>query len=246
VCYNQSECREIAPGYFELVYGYRRYLGALKAGLEIIPCTIMDIDDRQAREIMLPENAMREDPNPMEVADFIEGMKRDFDYKEKQIGAIIDKSESYVSNVLRVFREPFLREMVQSGKTTFSLALELLAIRPNPLTEPAEYQKWRTFGAKSSAISSSKAIRRLRQKDKPREMPAHDFVHNDVYAKEIPPQKEGGDDVPNFAKTVIWLLLTYAIGLISRLSFGKQLSIERNVDSTPGTVIPHYVLVTPE
>jgi ParB/RepB/Spo0J family partition protein len=155
--------REIAPGYYELVYGDRRYLGTVKAGLETIPSTIMDLDDRQTREIMLVENEARLDPNPMDIAEHIEGMVQDYGYLEKEIAAMIDKSEPYVSNVLRVFREPFLREMVRSGKITFSAALELLTIRPDPLTEPSEYQNWKTFGAKSSEMGGSKAIRRKRQ-----------------------------------------------------------------------------------
>jgi len=242
--------REIAPGYYELVYGYRRYLGTVKAGLETIPSTIMDLDDRQAREIMLVENEAREDPNPMDIAEHIEGMVQDYGYLEKGIAAMIDKSEPYVSNVLRVFREPFLREMVRSGKITFSAALELLTIRPDPLTEPSEYQNWMTFGAKSSEMGGSKAIRRRRQGKSMRlgqklvEAASHP-ISDGRRDGENTVQKFSADDGSNFAKMVI-LLLTMAITLVSRHVSAMNSQDGSSVDRVRGTALPHYVPVNSE
>jgi ParB/RepB/Spo0J family partition protein len=150
----------------ELVWGHRRYLGARAAGLSTIPSIVMDLDDKEALELKLAENYMREDPNPMDAARFFERVIGDYGYKEAELGSLIDRSKSYVSNHMRVLHEPFLSELVERGRISFSVALELLGIRPDPSTHPVEYEDWKkSFGAKTTGGGrvSSKAIRRSRR-----------------------------------------------------------------------------------
>ena len=124
------------------------------------------LSDKEADELRLAENYMREDLKPMEAARYFERMIRDHAHTEADLGALIDRSESFVSNHLRVLREPFLCEQVETRFLTFSAALELLGTRPDPASQPWEYDQWkRTFGAKSSSDNglSSKEIRQLKK-----------------------------------------------------------------------------------
>ena len=86
--------RELSPGYFELVWGYRRYLGAEKVGLQEIPAMVVDVSEREALGLTLAENSMREDPNPMDIARHAEFLKNDFGYTQVEIAALLDKSKS--------------------------------------------------------------------------------------------------------------------------------------------------------
>jgi ParB/RepB/Spo0J family partition protein len=53
---------------FEIVAGERRFRAARLAGLEEITAIVKDLDDRQALEVQLIENAQREDVSPLEEA----------------------------------------------------------------------------------------------------------------------------------------------------------------------------------
>ena len=53
-------------GYYELLAGHRRRRAAEKAGLRELPCVVVDLDDKAAREFILLDNLNREDILPWE------------------------------------------------------------------------------------------------------------------------------------------------------------------------------------
>ena len=60
----------------EVIAGQRRLLAAELAGLELIPCMVRDLDDDQALEVAIAENAAREDVSPIEEAESIDAYLR--------------------------------------------------------------------------------------------------------------------------------------------------------------------------
>lgn len=53
---------------FEVVAGHRRYLGAIRAGLKTVVCSVKDLDDKAAATAQLCENICRRDWNSVECA----------------------------------------------------------------------------------------------------------------------------------------------------------------------------------
>ncbi|RBP98743.1 ParB/RepB/Spo0J family partition protein [Bifidobacterium xylocopae] len=56
-------------GVHTLVIGHRRLAAARKAGLEMVPCVVRDVDERRQAELMLVENVHRKDLAALEEAD---------------------------------------------------------------------------------------------------------------------------------------------------------------------------------
>lgn len=73
--------RRLASGYYQIIAGERRWRAARMAGLEEVPATIIEADDRKVMELGLIENLQREDLNPMEEAagyrSLIQGLRPD-------------------------------------------------------------------------------------------------------------------------------------------------------------------------
>lgn len=66
----------IARGATQVIAGQRRFLAAQIAGVETVPCLIRDLDDEQALEVAIAENAARTDVSPIEEAEAIEAYTR--------------------------------------------------------------------------------------------------------------------------------------------------------------------------
>lgn len=60
----------------EVIAGQRRYLAASIAGLAEVPCIVRALDDDQALEVAIAENAARADVSPIEEAESIEAYLR--------------------------------------------------------------------------------------------------------------------------------------------------------------------------
>ena len=81
---------------FELVAGARRYRAAQLADLFSIPARIVKIDDAQALEWQLVENAMREDVHPYEEA---QGFQRLLDMPGYDVATLVEKSGKSASHI---------------------------------------------------------------------------------------------------------------------------------------------------
>ena len=60
--------RKLESGYYQIIAGERRWRAARMAGLEEVPVSIIQADDRMAAELALVENLQRADLNPIEEA----------------------------------------------------------------------------------------------------------------------------------------------------------------------------------
>jgi ParB/RepB/Spo0J family partition protein len=121
--------RRVGPNY-ELVFGYRRLLAALKAKLDKIPALVLEADDKEAMFKVLMENIHRKDPNPIVVAEYIKNLQSKFGLSAREIARETGVDVSYVTRRLKLLQlDPDVQECVYRGKLPFRLALELLKVK---------------------------------------------------------------------------------------------------------------------
>ena len=89
-------------GEYELIAGERRWRAAQLAGLHQIPAIVREIDDHQAAAVALIENLQREDLDPIEQAEAMSRLIREFDMTHQQVADILSISRPVVSNALRL------------------------------------------------------------------------------------------------------------------------------------------------
>lgn len=121
-----------APGgseRYHLIAGERRWRAARLAGLEAVPAVVRELNDRDALELALTENLLREDLNAMDVARAYDSLQRQFGLSHTEIAERLGVSRTAVTNTLRLLRLPAdLQEMVQKEEITEGHARALLAL----------------------------------------------------------------------------------------------------------------------
>ena len=93
-------------GRYELIAGERRLRAAKMANLKGVPCIIMEIDDRSSAMFALIENIQRQELNFVEEARAIQRLSTIYGMRQEEIAVDIGKSQSAVSNLLRILRLP--------------------------------------------------------------------------------------------------------------------------------------------
>ena len=114
---------------YEIIAGERRWRAAQQAGLENVPCLIRSVDDEAAAQIALIENTARQDLNPLEEAEGILKLVQLFDYTHEEVAAVIGKSRSDVTNLLRLIKlEPRVKTLIHENKLSKSHAKLLIEV----------------------------------------------------------------------------------------------------------------------
>ena len=115
--------RNLPNNQYEIIAGERRYRASKLAYKSTIPAIIMDLDDKAVMEIGLIENLQRKDLNPVEEANAYKTLSVDFGYSHEDIGELVGKSRSYISNYLRILSLPKeVLDYLEVGKLTPSHA----------------------------------------------------------------------------------------------------------------------------
>ncbi len=87
---------------YEIVAGERRWRAAQLAGLDELPAVVRDISDEDAIAMALIENIQREDLNPLEEANALDRLIREFDLTHAEAARAVGRSRAAVSNLLRL------------------------------------------------------------------------------------------------------------------------------------------------
>jgi ParB family chromosome partitioning protein len=104
------------PGRFEIVAGERRWRAAQRAHLHRIPAIVRSFDEAGTAEVALIENVQRADLGPLEEADAYAALVERFGHKPEEVGKLVGKSRSHVSNLLRLRDLPdSVRAHLESG-----------------------------------------------------------------------------------------------------------------------------------
>jgi len=122
------------PAGYQIIAGERRWRAAKMVGLKTVPVVIRDTSPQGMLEMALVENIQRQDLNPLERAQAFKKFIDDFGYSTSDIALKIGKSQSFVSNSLRLLTLPdALKDGLASGATTEGHARALAALEDHQL-----------------------------------------------------------------------------------------------------------------
>jgi ParB family chromosome partitioning protein len=114
---------------YEIIAGERRFRAAQMAGLTEVPVTVRDVPDDAALAMALIENIQRENLNPLEEAQGVQRLVREFAFTHEQAAAAIGRSRSATSNLLRLLNLAApVQEMLMEGRLDMGHARALLAV----------------------------------------------------------------------------------------------------------------------
>lgn len=126
--------RYCGEGEYEIVAGVRRYLAALRLGMDKVPCIITDSDRGESVLLSLSENLQRKNLSFFEEA---EGMRRVTELlglTQDQLAQKLGKSQSAVANKMRLLQlSPYLREKILSARLSERHARALLSVEGETL-----------------------------------------------------------------------------------------------------------------
>lgn len=133
-------CRQINNSdYFEIVAGERRLRASILANLQTVPCVIIDCDYESSAVFSILENIQRSDLAFFEEAQAISQLMSHFGLTQEQIAKKLGKSQSSLSNKLRLLRLPVdVRYFIEKEGLTERHARALLKLE-------SEKQIWTTL-----------------------------------------------------------------------------------------------------
>src|SRR3989344_2511040 len=94
------------PAGYQLIAGERRWRASKLAGLTTVPVLVKETTAKGMLEMAIVENVQREDLNPIERAQAFQRLIEEFGLPVSEISKRIGKSESYVSNTMRLLALP--------------------------------------------------------------------------------------------------------------------------------------------
>jgi len=107
------------PAGYQIIAGERRWRAAKLAGLTTVPVVLKETTAKGMLEMALVENVQREDLNPIERAQAFQRLIEEFGLPVSAIAKRIGKSESYVSNTMRLLALPdAIKDGLISGSIT--------------------------------------------------------------------------------------------------------------------------------
>jgi ParB family transcriptional regulator, chromosome partitioning protein len=114
---------------YEIIAGERRFRAARLAGLDAVPVLVRDVPDEAAAAMALIENIQREDLNPLEEAQGLQRLIKDFGLTHEQAAQAVGRSRSAASNLLRLLNlaDP-VQTMLMAGDIDMGHARALLAL----------------------------------------------------------------------------------------------------------------------
>ena len=116
-------------GKYEIIAGERRFRAAKLAGLDSVPVLVRDVPNETAAAMGLIENIQREDLNPLEEAQGLQRLVKEFGLTHEQSAHAVGRSRSATSNLLRLLNlaEP-VQTMLMAGDLDMGHARALLAL----------------------------------------------------------------------------------------------------------------------
>lgn len=121
--------RKMKNGY-EIIAGERRWRACKNLNIKTIPCIEKVLNDREVMEISLIENLQREDLNEIEEGQAFKKLIKDFNITQEEIGDIVGKSRSYITNTMRLLKlykpvqDMIVNKMISGGHGRSLLRLE--------------------------------------------------------------------------------------------------------------------------
>ena len=117
------------PGKFEIIAGERRFRAAKLAGLDSVPVLVREVSNEDAAAMALIENIQREDLNPLEEAQGLQTLVKEFGLTHEEAAQAVGRSRSAASNLLRLLNlaDP-VQTMLMAGDLDMGHARALLVL----------------------------------------------------------------------------------------------------------------------
>jgi ParB family chromosome partitioning protein len=119
----------VNQGKYEIIAGERRFRAAKLAGLDSVPVLVRDVPNEAAAAMALIENIQREDLNPLEEAQGLQRLIKEFGLTHETAAQAVGRSRSAASNLLRLLNlaDP-VQTMLMAGDLDMGHARALLAL----------------------------------------------------------------------------------------------------------------------
>ena len=118
---------------YELIAGERRLRAAKMAGLNEIPCIVMNMTDQESGMAAMVENLQRQDLDFVEEARGIAMLMENWSMSQEQAARLLGKSQSAIANKLRILRHsPPVLSALREGGLTERHARALLKLHSEP------------------------------------------------------------------------------------------------------------------
>ena len=116
-------------GRYEIIAGERRFRAARLAGLDSVPVLVRDVPNEAAAAMALIENIQREDLNPLEEAQGLQRLVKEFGLTHELAAQAVGRSRSAASNLLRLLNlaDP-VQTMLMAGDIDMGHARALLSL----------------------------------------------------------------------------------------------------------------------
>lgn len=125
-----------AGGGYQLIAGERRLIAARKAGLQEVPCRVLDLTDQQVSEVALEENLKRQDLNVLEKATAFQDYLKRFGCTIEDLSRRLSLDRSTVSNMVRLLELPeAVKSDLMSDKISGGHARSLLSLKDSSQQE---------------------------------------------------------------------------------------------------------------
>ena len=119
----------VNAGKYEIIAGERRFRAARLAGLDSVPVLVRDVPDESAAAMSLIENIQREDLNPLEEAQGLQRLIKEFGLTHETAAQAVGRSRSAASNLLRLLNLTGpVQTMLMAGDIDMGHARALLAL----------------------------------------------------------------------------------------------------------------------
>lgn len=113
--------------YFEIIAGERRLRASILANMQTVPCLVVDCEYEDSAIYSVLENIQRADLSFFEEAQAIAHMQSHFNLTQEQISKKLGKSQSALSNKLRILKLPVdIRYFIEKENLTERHARALL------------------------------------------------------------------------------------------------------------------------
>ncbi len=154
--------------HYRIIAGERRYTAAKAAGLKSVPAIVRTVKEQQRLEFQIIENLHRKDLNPVEEAVSYRRLMDEFNLTQRDVGKRVGKSESSISETLRILDLP--NEEIKKLRTSEVISKSvLLEIVKHP---DEDYQLNLLERAERGNLSVREARATKKQKSgKPRKQP---------------------------------------------------------------------------
>jgi len=160
---------------YEIIAGERRFRAAKLAGLDSVPVLVRNVANEAAAAMSLIENMQREDLNPLEEAQGLQRLIKEFGLTHESAAQAVGRSRSAASNLLRLLNlaDP-VQTMLMAGDLDMGHARALLGLdKANQITAASQItakkmsvREAESLVKKLSAEFSLKAVKPTREKSR--------------------------------------------------------------------------------